>query len=60
MRNQHWHVTLCDLGFIRTGLSLRINAVFLLGAVILFAVKAIQDGGIFARPTPRKFWASRR
>ncbi len=41
-----WHVTLCDLGFIRTGLSLRINAVFLLGAVILFAVKAIQDGGI--------------
>jgi amino acid transporter len=41
-----WHVTLCDLGFIRNGLSLRINAVFLLGAVILFAVKAIQDGGI--------------
>src|SRR5665213_2184399 len=41
-----WHVTLLDLGFIRTGLSLRINAVFLLGAVILFAVKAIQDGGI--------------
>src|ERR1700723_2380130 len=34
-----WHVTLCDLGFIRTGLRLRINAVFLLGAVILFAVK---------------------
>jgi amino acid transporter len=41
-----WHLTLVDLGFIRTGLSLRINAVFLLGAVILFAVKAIQDGGI--------------
>lgn len=41
-----WHVTLLDLGFIRTGLSLRINGVFLLGAVILFAVKAIQDGGI--------------
>ena len=41
-----WHVTLCDLGFIRAGLSLRINAVFLLGAVILFAVNAIQDGGI--------------
>jgi len=41
-----WHVTLLDLGFIRTGLSLRINAVFLLGAVILFSVKAIQDGGI--------------
>jgi len=41
-----WHLTLVDLGFIRTGLSLRINGVFLLGAVILFSVKAIQDGGI--------------
>jgi amino acid transporter len=27
-------------------LTLRINAVFLLGAVLMFAVKAIQDGGI--------------
>src|SRR5258708_793926 len=41
-----WHVTLCDLGFIRTGLSLRINAGVLLGGVIVFVVKAIQDGGI--------------
>src|SRR5277367_406534 len=41
-----WHITLLDLGWVKTGLSLRINAVFLLGAVILFAVKAIQDGGI--------------
>jgi amino acid transporter len=41
-----WHITLLDLGWIRTGLSLRINAVFLLGAVLMFAVKAIQDGGI--------------
>jgi len=41
-----WQLTLLDLGFVRTGLSLRINAVFLLGAVILFSVKAIQDGGI--------------
>jgi amino acid transporter len=41
-----WQLTLLDLGYIRTGLSLRINAVFLLGAVILFSVKAIQDGGI--------------
>jgi len=41
-----WQITLLDLGSIRTGLSLRINAVFLLGAVILFSVKAIQDGGI--------------
>ncbi len=41
-----WQLTLLDLGSIKTGLSLRINGVFLLGAVILFAVKAIQDGGI--------------
>jgi amino acid transporter len=41
-----WHITLLDLGWIRTGLSLRINAVFLLGAVLMFSVKAIQDGGI--------------
>jgi amino acid transporter len=41
-----WQFTLADLGFIKSGLALRINATFLLGAVILFSVKAIQDGGI--------------
>ena len=41
-----WQVTLLDLSYLKTGLSLRINAVFLLGAVILLAVKFIQDGGI--------------
>src|SRR5208283_819408 len=41
-----WQLTLLDLGVVKTGLSLRVNAVFLLGAVILFSVKAIQDGGI--------------
>ena len=41
-----WSFTLLDLGVIRSGLTLRVNAVFLLGAVIMFAVKAIQDGGI--------------
>jgi amino acid transporter len=41
-----WTFTLLDLGALKTGLTLRINAVFLLGAVIMFAVKAIQDGGI--------------
>jgi len=41
-----WQITLLDLGLIKTGLTLRINAVFLLGAVLMFAVKAIQDGGI--------------
>lgn len=41
-----WQLTLLDLGSLKTGLTLRINAVFVLGAVILLAVKFIQDGGI--------------
>jgi amino acid transporter len=41
-----WHVTLLDLGSLKTGLSLRINSTFLLGAAVLLAVKVIQDGGI--------------
>jgi len=41
-----WQLTLLDLGSLKTGLSLRINATFLLGAVILLAVKFVQDGGI--------------
>ena len=41
-----WQLTLLDLSSVKTGLSLRINAVFVLGAVILIAVKLIQDGGI--------------
>jgi amino acid transporter len=41
-----WQLTLLDLGYLKTGLSLRINAVFVLGTVILLAVKFIQDGGI--------------
>jgi amino acid transporter len=41
-----WQWTLLDLGAVKAGLTLRINAVFILGAVILIAVKLIQDGGI--------------
>jgi amino acid transporter len=41
-----WQLTLLDLGAVKSGLSLRINAVFILGAVILVTVKTIQDGGI--------------
>jgi amino acid transporter len=41
-----WQWTLLDLSFIKQGLSLRINSTFVLGAVILLAVKFIQDGGI--------------
>jgi amino acid transporter len=41
-----WQITLLDLGGLKSGLTLRINATFLLGAVILLGVKFIQDGGI--------------
>ena len=41
-----WQLTLLDLGSLKTGLSLRINSTFVLGAVVLLAVKVIQDGGI--------------
>ena len=41
-----WQLTLFDLGMLKTGLTLRINATFVLGAVLMLAVKLIQDGGI--------------
>lgn len=41
-----WQITLLDLSSLKSGLTLRVNAVFILGAVILVAVKAINDGGI--------------
>jgi len=41
-----WQWTLLDLSFIKQGLSLRVNSTFVLGALILLAVKFIQDGGI--------------
>ena len=41
-----WHITLFDLSFIKAGLSLRINATFIVGATVLLAVFAIQHGGI--------------
>ena len=55
-----WQLTLLDLGTLKTGLSLRINAVFVLGAVILLAVKFIQDGASCDRRIPRRSWGSRR
>ncbi|HEX7200794.1 MAG TPA: amino acid permease, partial [Dongiaceae bacterium] len=41
-----WQFTIIDLGFISTGLSLRINATFFLGAAIMLVVFAIQHRGI--------------
>src|ERR1700738_791897 len=41
-----WQLTLLDLTAVKAGLTLRINAIFILGAAILLSVKTIQDGGI--------------
>jgi len=41
-----WQITLLDLSGIKEGLSLRINATFLLGAAVLLTVFGIQHGGI--------------
>ena len=41
-----WQVTLLDLGSIKDGLVLRINATFILGAALLLAVFSVQHGGI--------------
>ena len=41
-----WHLTLLDLSFLKTGLSLRINATAIIGAVFLLIAFAIQHRGI--------------
>lgn len=41
-----WQITILDLGFLASGLTLRINATFILGAAILLAAFWIQHRGI--------------
>lgn len=41
-----WQITLLDLGGIKDGLVMRINATFVLGAAVLLTVFSIQHGGI--------------
>lgn len=41
-----WQITLMDLGSLKDGLVLRINATFVLGAALLLSVFAVQHGGI--------------
>lgn len=41
-----WQITLLDLSMIKDGLSMRINATFVLGAAVLLSVFSIQHGGI--------------
>jgi amino acid transporter len=41
-----WSITLIDLGFIKTGLTMRINATFILGLLLMLVVFSIQHRGI--------------
>ncbi|HZU62830.1 MAG TPA: APC family permease [Novosphingobium sp.] len=41
----NWHITLLDLGFIRSGLTLRVNAVSLVGTAFLLITFALQHQG---------------
>ncbi|MEO7343239.1 MAG: amino acid permease, partial [Methylotenera sp.] len=41
-----WQLTLLDLGFLKDGLSLRINATFLVGLALIFTIFAIQHRGV--------------
>ncbi len=41
-----WQLTLLDLGWVRAGLTLRLNATFFLGAILLLIAFAIQHRGI--------------
>lgn len=41
-----WSITLADLGFLKEGLTLRINATSILGTILLLGVFAIQHHGI--------------
>lgn len=41
-----WQLTLVDLGWLASGLTLRINATFIIGAIILLATFAVQHRGI--------------
>ncbi len=41
-----WQITLVRLGFLKAGLTLRINATFIIGAAIVLLVWIVQQRGI--------------
>lgn len=52
-----WQITLIDLGWLRTGLTLRINSTFVLGFVLMLIVFAIQHRGILSTAKLQKIFA---
>src|SRR5262245_53804181 len=41
-----WSVVLLDLGFLKDGLTIRINSTFLVGVAVMLGVFSVQHGGI--------------
>ncbi|HEV3018911.1 MAG TPA: APC family permease [Burkholderiaceae bacterium] len=41
-----WHITLVDLGGVKPGLFLRVDATFVIGAILMLSAFAVQHGGI--------------
>jgi amino acid transporter len=54
---QTWQITLVSLDFIKTGLSLRINSVFILGWVLVLIVFAVQHRGVLGAANLQKILA---
>jgi len=43
-----WQITIADLGFLKEGLTLRINSAFFIGAILILISFAIQHRGILS------------
>jgi len=54
---QTWQVTLLDLSFLKEGLSLRINSVFILGWLLVLAVFSVQHRGVLKAANLQKLLA---
>ncbi len=54
---QTWQITLVNLDFLKQGLSLRINSVFVLGWLLVLAVFAVQHRGILKAANLQKLLA---
>lgn len=54
---QTWQITLVNLDFLKEGLSLRINSVFILGWLLVLAVFLVQHRGVLKAANLQKFLA---
>ncbi|MBN8911522.1 MAG: APC family permease [Rhizobiales bacterium] len=54
---QTWQITLVDLSFLKEGLSLRVNSVFVLGWLLVLTVFAVQHRGVLKAANLQKLLA---